>query len=59
MSKWKLYASKPPFDGVYEVRAQGSSIISIYSVKDGVITDKDGDEVLNFSCEWRYLRAVN
>ena len=56
--KWKLYQSKPPFDGLYLARAKGSNQSDKYIVKDGVILDSDGDEAININCEWQYISAL-
>lgn len=59
MAQWRAYEVKPPFDGVYQVRAKDSEIISEHIVCDGFVYDSDGDEVINLCCEWRYVGALN
>ncbi|AZZ97982.1 hypothetical protein [Pseudoalteromonas sp. R3] len=55
---WRVYELAPPFDGLYEARARESTNASLYSVINGTVIDKDGDTVLNFSCEWRFVRSL-
>ncbi|QSX31489.1 hypothetical protein JYB88_07700 [Shewanella cyperi] len=52
---WILYKDKPPVDGRYRVRAQGSVHSWQHQVKGGEVYDLQGEKVLNFGCEWQRI----
>lgn len=56
--RWTFYQNQPPFDGRYLARFPGDVHANEYQLINGIVYNTDGEQVLNFSCEWQRIGSA-